>query len=88
MSAGVQAKEHHLARNGAGPRGSVKKEGGGRFNWGTEADEAREVEEIDDVGGSEKALRDDPLSRPAQTQAKVKVAGPKAFEEARKSNSP
>ncbi|KAJ2798739.1 hypothetical protein H4R21_003808, partial [Coemansia helicoidea] len=67
MSAGALAKDHHVARNGAGPRGSVKKEGGGRFNWGADVDEAREVEDADVVGRSEKALRDDPLSRPAQT---------------------
>ncbi|KAJ1723364.1 hypothetical protein LPJ61_005833, partial [Coemansia biformis] len=90
MSAGALTKEHHLARNGAGPRGSVKREGSGRFNWGTSADQVRDVEYLDDVDVSGGTLQDDPLSQPARPPAKVNasVAEPEAFEKAKRNSSP
>ncbi|KAJ1928635.1 hypothetical protein FBU59_007114 [Linderina macrospora] len=54
-SAAAATKEGHLARNGADPRGIVKKDGAGKHNWGRE--DAFDAAEQDVMGTS-------PVSQP------------------------
>ncbi|KAJ2782024.1 hypothetical protein H4R18_002529 [Coemansia javaensis] len=85
MSAGALAKERHLARNGAGPRGSTKKEGSGRYNWGSDSAAVQDLEYEDDAGGvDDRQLNADPLAyAPA---AQPKLAGRGEFDQARRTS--
>ncbi|KAJ2079862.1 hypothetical protein H4R24_003484 [Coemansia sp. RSA 988] len=78
MSAGALTKEHHLSRNGAGPRGSTKKDGVGKYNWGTE----NEIEYLEELE-VERTASESKVDNSQEMGSKVKTASPKDFERAK-----
>ncbi|KAJ2804218.1 hypothetical protein H4R20_002590 [Coemansia guatemalensis] len=79
MSAGALTKDHHLARNGAGPRGSTKKDGAGKYNWGT----GTEIDYHEELEAGRSANEEGFVDYPQEMESKVKTASPKDFEKAK-----
>ncbi|KAJ2614022.1 hypothetical protein H4S08_001904, partial [Coemansia sp. RSA 1365] len=77
MSAGALTKDHHLSRNGAGPRGSFKKDGAGRYNWGT--DDQMEYEGLE----IERTTDENFVDSSQEIGSKVRTASPEEFEKAK-----
>ncbi|PIA17290.1 hypothetical protein COEREDRAFT_80629 [Coemansia reversa NRRL 1564] len=77
MSAGALTKDHHLSRNGAGPRGLFKKDGAGKHNWGTNDQMEYEGLKI------ERTNSENLVDNSQEMGSKIRTASPEEFEKAK-----